>query len=69
MQILQLKGIVSENNAGYDSECTHVLCEKQSKSEKIYSAMAAGKWILGIKYIADSAEAGHFLNVIIYFFF
>lgn len=61
--IVELKGTICENRSGYDPTCTHVVCEKPSRSEKIFSAIAAGKWLLAPKYILESAEAGYFLNV------
>lgn len=62
-QIVELNGTICENRSGYDPTCTHVVCEKPSRSEKIFSAIAAGKWLVSPKYITESAEAGHFLNV------
>lgn len=62
-QIRALNGEISENAIGYDPSCTHVLCEAPNRSERIFSAIAAGKWILKLNYIEDSAAAGHFLNV------
>jgi hypothetical protein len=47
----------------YDAKCTHILCEKPSRGEKIFGAIAAGKWVLSSKYIEDSADAGQFLDV------
>lgn len=61
--IRKLNGEVTENTTAYDPTCTHVLCEYPSRSEKVFSAIAAGKWILKTSYIDDSSAAGEFLNV------
>lgn len=60
--IVSLGGEVCTNRGGYDPTCTHVLCEKPSRSEKIFSAIAAGKWLLTLRYVEDSALAEGFLN-------
>lgn len=60
--IVRLGGEVCENRNGYDPTCTHVLCEKPSRSEKIFSAIAAGKWLLTLRYVEDSAQADGFLD-------
>lgn len=44
-----------------------MVCEKLNRGEKIFSCIAAGKWVLGLDYIKDSVDAGHFLNVCILF--
>lgn len=62
-QINALKGKVCENLAKYDSACTHFICEKPSRSEKMLSCVAAGKWVLGMSYIQKSYEANYFLDV------
>lgn len=62
-QITSLKGKVCENLVKYDSKCTHFICEKPSRSEKMMSCMAAGKWVLGLEYISKSYEAKRFLDV------
>lgn len=65
-QILSLNGHICQNDISYDPTCTHVLCEKTTRSQRIFSAIAAGKWILSFKYISDSVEAGYFLNEELY---
>lgn len=62
-RITSLNGKVCENLVKYDSKCTHFICEKPSRSEKMMSCMAAGKWVLGLNYIYKSYEAKQFLNV------
>lgn len=63
-QIMQLNGKVCENLLKYDSSCTHFVCEKPSRSEKMLSCVAAGKWVLSLSYIQKSFEAKRFVNVI-----
>lgn len=62
-QIHSLGGKVCENLANYDNSCTHFICEKPSRSEKMLSCVAAGKWVLGLKYIEKSYDANQFLDV------
>lgn len=62
-QILQLKGRVCENLNQYDKACTHLLCDRPRRSEKIYCCIAGGKWVLDIDYIQKSFDAGYFLSV------
>lgn len=62
-RITSLNGKVCENLVKYDSKCTHFVCEKPSRSEKMMSCIAAGKWVLGLSYIHKSYEANHFLEV------
>lgn len=61
-QIQQLNG---ELNTTLDPNqlFTHLICESVGKSEKTFSAIASGAWILHTKYITDSVQAGHFLDV------
>lgn len=62
-QIIAINGKVCEDLVKYDSACTHFLCEKPSRSEKMLSCVASGKWVLGLSYIQKSYEANHFLDV------
>lgn len=62
-QIKELGGKVCENLVKYDSACTHFVCEKPSRSEKMLSCVAAGKWVLSLSYIQKSHDAKRFLNV------
>lgn len=62
-RIISLNGKVCENLLKYDNKCTHFICEKPSRSEKMMSCVAAGKWVLGINYIIKSYEANRFLDV------
>nr|XP_029713990.1 DNA topoisomerase 2-binding protein 1-like [Aedes albopictus]XP_029713991.1 DNA topoisomerase 2-binding protein 1-like [Aedes albopictus] len=61
-KIQRLKGEVSTKPNEYDPACTHILCSKPNRGEKILSGIAAGTWLLCTKYIDDSCKAGHFLN-------
>uniref|UniRef100_A0A8D8H7M7 DNA topoisomerase 2-binding protein 1-A n=1 Tax=Culex pipiens TaxID=7175 RepID=A0A8D8H7M7_CULPI len=60
-KILDLDGQLSSKPNEYDKACTHILCGKPNRGEKILSGIAAGKWLLCAKYIEDSSAAGHFL--------
>lgn len=62
-QIQKLNGKVCEQLIKYDARCTHFVCEKPSRSEKMLSCVAAGKWVLGLSYIQRSYEENRFLNV------
>lgn len=62
-KILDLGGQLSSKPNEYDKACTHILCGKPNRGEKILSGIAAGKWLLCAKYIEDSSKAGHFLGV------
>lgn len=62
-QIHALQGQVCENFMKYDSSCTHFICEKPSRSERMLSCVAAGKWVLGLDYIQESFKAKRFLDV------
>lgn len=62
-EVKKLNGKIQEKLNNYDPMCTHVLCSKIGRMEKIMCALAAGKWILSINYIEDSVKANRFLNV------
>lgn len=68
-QINALKGKVCANLTKYDAECTHLLCDKMSSSEKTLSCISSGKWLLTLEYIEKSYNAGRFLDVSIELFF
>uniref|UniRef100_A0A182VZQ1 BRCT domain-containing protein n=1 Tax=Anopheles minimus TaxID=112268 RepID=A0A182VZQ1_9DIPT len=61
-KIEHLKGQVASDPTRYDPDCTHILCGKPNRGEKMLSGIAAGKWILSTKYLDDSFEAGYFLD-------
>lgn len=62
-KIETLGGITCENHLKYDSKCTHLICERPGRSEKVLSSTAAGKWVLDLNYIHKSADANRFLDV------
>ncbi|XP_055612855.1 LOW QUALITY PROTEIN: DNA topoisomerase 2-binding protein 1-A [Uranotaenia lowii] len=61
-KIQELGGELSTKPNEYDPICTHILCGKPNRGEKILSGIAAGKWLLCTKYIDDSCSNGYFLN-------
>uniref|UniRef100_A0A182JW07 BRCT domain-containing protein n=1 Tax=Anopheles christyi TaxID=43041 RepID=A0A182JW07_9DIPT len=61
-KIEQLKGQLASDPNRYDPACTHILCGKPNRGEKMLSGIAAGKWLLSTKYLDDSFEAGYFLD-------
>nr|XP_040229158.2 DNA topoisomerase 2-binding protein 1 [Anopheles coluzzii] len=61
-KIEQLKGELASDPNRYDPACTHILCGKPNRGEKMLSGIAAGKWLLSTKYLDDSFEAGYFLD-------
>ncbi|XP_067885816.1 SMC5-SMC6 complex localization factor protein 1 [Heterodontus francisci] len=50
----------------YKQQCTHMIANKPSRSEKFLAACAAGNWVLTKDYIIDSAKNGRWLNEIQY---
>ncbi|XP_058825988.1 DNA topoisomerase 2-binding protein 1 [Topomyia yanbarensis] len=60
--VKQLGGELSTKPTEYDPACTHIVCGKPNRGEKILSGIAAGKWLLCTKYLHDSCKAGYFLN-------
>ncbi|XP_058451555.1 DNA topoisomerase 2-binding protein 1-A [Malaya genurostris] len=61
-KVQQLGGELSTRPTEYDPSCTHIVCGKPNRGEKILSGIAAGKWLLCTKYLHDSCKAGYFLN-------
>uniref|UniRef100_A0AAG5CVL1 BRCT domain-containing protein n=1 Tax=Anopheles atroparvus TaxID=41427 RepID=A0AAG5CVL1_ANOAO len=61
-KIEQLQGRLAPDPNRYDPACTHILCGKPNRGEKMLSGIAAGKWILSTKYLDDSHDAGYFLD-------
>lgn len=62
-KIMALNGKVCANLFKYDSKCTHFICERPTRSEKMMSCVASGKWVLGLSYIDKSYESNRFLDV------
>ncbi|CAG2238948.1 unnamed protein product [Mytilus edulis] len=50
------------NVDSYQTNVTHVVCGKLSRSEKFLGACAMGKWVLHPDFIRRSAEQGHWLQ-------
>ncbi|KAL7745556.1 hypothetical protein ACLKA6_009782 [Drosophila palustris] len=65
-RIQGLGGDISQNLVNYDPACTHLLCERPNRGEKVLGCMAAGKWILNINYIEQSHARGAFLDESLY---
>ncbi|XP_035896167.1 DNA topoisomerase 2-binding protein 1 [Anopheles stephensi] len=61
-KIEHLQGRLASDPNRYDPECTHILCGKPNRGEKMLSGIAAGKWLLSTKYLDDSFDAGYFLD-------
>ncbi|XP_063222118.1 DNA topoisomerase 2-binding protein 1-A isoform X2 [Bacillus rossius redtenbacheri] len=55
-----LGGAVSQSSS-YDPACTHLVCERLARSERMLGSIAAGKWVLHPSYLSDSQRAGRFL--------
>ncbi|KAH8385482.1 hypothetical protein KR093_010816, partial [Drosophila rubida] len=65
-RIRGLGGTVCHNLASYDPDCTHLLCERPNRGEKLLGCMAAGKWILTVQYIEQCHARGAFLDEALY---
>ncbi|XP_037044604.1 DNA topoisomerase 2-binding protein 1 isoform X3 [Bradysia coprophila] len=61
-KIEALGGTVCEESSAFDPSCTHLICLKLNQSEKTFSVIASGRWLLCPAYIEDSFAAGRFLN-------
>ncbi|XP_068139660.1 DNA topoisomerase 2-binding protein 1 [Drosophila tropicalis] len=61
-RIRNLGGEICENLVNYDPTCTHLICERPNRGEKMLGCLAAGKWILHIQYIDHCHAAGKFLD-------
>lgn len=62
---LESIGAIVSELANYDPCSTHLICPKPSRNEKIFSFIAAGKWILHNNYVDKSVENGKLLDVCI----
>lgn len=60
---LEALGAIVSNSATYESSCTHLICPKLTRNEKLLCCMAAGKWILHSSYVDRCHAAGEFLDV------
>ncbi|XP_055372512.1 DNA topoisomerase 2-binding protein 1 [Condylostylus longicornis] len=64
--IKKLRGEVCENITIHDPKCTHIVCERPNRGEKLLSSVASGKWILSVNYVIDSVKQGYFLSEELY---
>lgn len=64
--IQDMRGDIQKKKGEYDPKCTHVICLKPARVEKVLCAMAAGKWIVPLRYIEDSCGAKEFLDEELY---
>lgn len=60
---LEKLGAIVSDLPNYDPDCTHLLCEKPLRNEKILAAMAAGKWILHTSYVEQCVAARKLIDV------
>lgn len=52
------------DSTAYNPDATHLLIGKApSRSEKLLAFIAAGKWVLHIKYLLESGKQGKFVKV------
>lgn len=65
-RIKGLGGNICQNLVNYDPACTHLLCERPNRGEKLLGCMAAGKWVLNIQYIEECHARGAFLDETLY---
>ncbi|XP_017063794.1 DNA topoisomerase 2-binding protein 1-A [Drosophila eugracilis] len=65
-RITQLGGKLCENLVNYDNACTHLICERPNRGEKMLACIAAGKWILNLQYIEQCHARGQFLDEALY---
>lgn len=65
-RIKALGGNICQNLVNYDPACTHLLCERPNRGEKLLGCMAAGKWVLNIQYIEQCHARGTFLDEVLY---
>ncbi|KAG4066286.1 hypothetical protein HA402_000510 [Bradysia odoriphaga] len=61
-KIETLGGTVCEESSAFDPSCTHLICLELNSSEKTFSVIASGRWLLCPAYIEESFAAGRFLN-------
>ncbi|XP_011293163.1 DNA topoisomerase 2-binding protein 1 [Musca domestica] len=65
-KILQLGGEVCENLVNFDPECTHFVCEKPNRGEKMLGCISSGKWVLSLKYIEECFAKDVFIDEELY---
>ena len=59
--IEDLKGIYLDT-AMWDSRITHVISYNQDMTEKVMAAIAAGRWVVTVKFVTDSKAHGDWLE-------
>ncbi|XP_004525878.1 DNA topoisomerase 2-binding protein 1-A isoform X2 [Ceratitis capitata] len=66
IKIHKLGGTVSENLVNYDPECTHFICERPNRGEKMLGCVSSGKWVLSLKYIEECYAKDVFVDEELY---
>lgn len=57
---------VCDNLINYDPTCTHFICERPNRGEKMLGCISSGTWALSIKYIEECSAKGAFLDEELY---
>ncbi|XP_067639811.1 DNA topoisomerase 2-binding protein 1-A [Eurosta solidaginis] len=65
-KIHKLGGTVSENLVNFDPECTHFICERPNRGEKMLGCVSSGKWVLSLKYIEECYAKDVFVDEELY---
>uniref|UniRef100_A0A1A9WPL4 BRCT domain-containing protein n=1 Tax=Glossina brevipalpis TaxID=37001 RepID=A0A1A9WPL4_9MUSC len=65
-KIMQLGGEICDNLVNFDPECTHFLCERPNRGEKMLGCISSGKWILSLKYIEECFAKDRFIDEELY---
>ncbi|KAI9334729.1 hypothetical protein BDR26DRAFT_552873 [Obelidium mucronatum] len=61
-KIVRLGGKVVDSDVEWNPECTHLICAKPVNTDKCYSVIAKGGWMLKEEYIEKSFQEGRFLE-------
>ncbi|XP_054728937.1 DNA topoisomerase 2-binding protein 1 [Anastrepha obliqua] len=65
-KIHKLGGTVSENLVNFDPDCTHFICERPNRGEKMLGCVSSGKWVLSLKYIEECYAKDVFVDEELY---
>ncbi|XP_017490641.1 PREDICTED: DNA topoisomerase 2-binding protein 1-A [Rhagoletis zephyria] len=65
-KIHTLGGTVSENLVNFDPDCTHFICERPNRGEKMLGCVSSGKWVLSLKYIEECYAKDVFVDEELY---
>ncbi|XP_018801712.1 PREDICTED: DNA topoisomerase 2-binding protein 1-A [Bactrocera latifrons] len=65
-KIHKLGGTVSENLVNFDPQCTHFICERPNRGEKMLGCVSSGKWVLSLKYIEECYAKDVFVDEELY---